>query len=222
MASAVDSRLAYARLSAVATASRLPTANRGSNNSYTTSWDTTLGDAGWFGIGQLHIFGKLDFETAIDRSNSGGRARARQAQREGYGRVGAEPAKGIDLLELDLAQLLGLVLALADALGQRTGGRGKPCRHLRDRVRRAGATRQLGEDEPFVLELARLGRGRPGSRLNRESGVEGEAFAKIRPRRARSGAARVGPPRSRAPGQPPQPRERRGRRSVCEDPPTTS
>ena len=43
MASAVDSRLAYARLSAVATASRLPTANRGSNNSYTTSWDTTDG-----------------------------------------------------------------------------------------------------------------------------------------------------------------------------------
>ena len=43
MASAVDSRLAYARLSAVATASRLPTANRGSNNSYTTSWDTTSG-----------------------------------------------------------------------------------------------------------------------------------------------------------------------------------
>ena len=41
MASAVDSRLAYASLSAVATASRLPTANRGSNNSYTTSWDTT-------------------------------------------------------------------------------------------------------------------------------------------------------------------------------------
>ena len=41
MASAVDSRLAYARLSAVATASRLPTATRGSNNSYTTSWDTT-------------------------------------------------------------------------------------------------------------------------------------------------------------------------------------
>ena len=44
MASAVDSRLAYARLSAVATASRLPTANRGSNNSYTTSWDTTRFD----------------------------------------------------------------------------------------------------------------------------------------------------------------------------------
>ena len=41
MASAMDSRLAYARLSAVATASRLPTATRGSNNSYTTSWDTT-------------------------------------------------------------------------------------------------------------------------------------------------------------------------------------
>ena len=46
MASAVDSRLAYARLSAVATASRLPTANRGSNNSYTTSWDTTAKAAG--------------------------------------------------------------------------------------------------------------------------------------------------------------------------------
>ena len=46
MASAVDSRLAYARLSAVATASRLPTANRGSNNSYTTSWDTTSDTAG--------------------------------------------------------------------------------------------------------------------------------------------------------------------------------
>ncbi len=45
MASAVDSRLAYARLSAVATASRLLTANRGSNNSYTTSWDTTLGSS---------------------------------------------------------------------------------------------------------------------------------------------------------------------------------
>ena len=44
MASAVDSRLAYARLSA-ATASRLPTANRGSNNSYTTSWDTTVSPA---------------------------------------------------------------------------------------------------------------------------------------------------------------------------------
>ena len=42
MASAVDSRLAYARPAAVATASRLPTANRDSNNSYTTSWDTTL------------------------------------------------------------------------------------------------------------------------------------------------------------------------------------
>ena len=41
MASAVDSRLAYARLSAVATASRLPTATRDSNNSYTTSWGTT-------------------------------------------------------------------------------------------------------------------------------------------------------------------------------------
>ena len=46
MASAVDSRLAYARLSAVATASRLPTATRGSNNSYTTSWDTTQARTG--------------------------------------------------------------------------------------------------------------------------------------------------------------------------------
>ena len=50
MASAVDSRLAYARLSAVATASRLPTANRGSNNSYTTSWDTTATTGGLAGI----------------------------------------------------------------------------------------------------------------------------------------------------------------------------
>ena len=41
MPSAVGRRLAYARLSAVATASRLPTANRDSNNSYTTSSDTT-------------------------------------------------------------------------------------------------------------------------------------------------------------------------------------
>ena len=47
MASAVDSRLAYARLSAVATASRLPTANRGSTNSYTTSWDTTQHHRKW-------------------------------------------------------------------------------------------------------------------------------------------------------------------------------
>ena len=44
MASAVDSRLAYARLSAVATASRLPTATRGSNNSYTTHGDTTTNE----------------------------------------------------------------------------------------------------------------------------------------------------------------------------------
>ena len=50
MASAVDSRLAYARLSAVATASRLPTATRGSNNSYTTSWDTTLSSSWEDGI----------------------------------------------------------------------------------------------------------------------------------------------------------------------------
>ena len=50
MASAVDSRLAYARLSAVATASRLPTANRGSNNSYATSWDTTSPFAAMTGL----------------------------------------------------------------------------------------------------------------------------------------------------------------------------
>ena len=57
MASAVDSRLAYARLSAVATASRLPTATRGSNNSYTTSWDTTAAPiwdvCRWPSIGRL-------------------------------------------------------------------------------------------------------------------------------------------------------------------------
>ena len=53
MASAVDSRLAYARLSAVATASRLPTANRGSNNSYTTSWDTTLSSPSRPSLGPL-------------------------------------------------------------------------------------------------------------------------------------------------------------------------
>ena len=52
MASAVDSRLAYARLSAVAMASRLPTANRGSNNSYTTSWDTTFWICGLAKISQ--------------------------------------------------------------------------------------------------------------------------------------------------------------------------
>ena len=52
MASAVDSRLAYARLSAVATASRLPTATRGSNNSYTTSWDTTAQGIVEFAVGE--------------------------------------------------------------------------------------------------------------------------------------------------------------------------
>ena len=56
MASAVDSRLAYARLSAVATASRLPTANRGSNNSYTTSWDTTV-RGGYRITGNTHLGG---------------------------------------------------------------------------------------------------------------------------------------------------------------------
>ena len=50
MASAVDSRLAYARPAAVATASRLPTATRDSNNSYTTSWDTT--PCSRYGVGQ--------------------------------------------------------------------------------------------------------------------------------------------------------------------------
>ena len=57
MASAVDSRLAYARLSAVATASRLPTANRGSNNSYTTSWDTTLRDIKMKSL--MHTLGRV-------------------------------------------------------------------------------------------------------------------------------------------------------------------
>ena len=61
MASAVDSRLAYARLSAVATASRLPTANRGSNNSYTTSWDTTDLSVSDTGIG----IAKEDIATAV-------------------------------------------------------------------------------------------------------------------------------------------------------------
>ena len=57
MASAVDSRLAYARLSAVATASRLPTANRGSNNSYTTSWDTTQI---WYAFPSIPLTGSFD------------------------------------------------------------------------------------------------------------------------------------------------------------------
>ena len=60
MASAVDSRLAYARLSAVATASRLPTANRGSNNSYTTSWDTTFGCGGWIRTNDLQVMSLMD------------------------------------------------------------------------------------------------------------------------------------------------------------------
>ena len=59
MASAVDSRLAYARLSAVATASRLPTANRGSNNSYTTSWDTTNTRHLLTGLLRQSVFGRL-------------------------------------------------------------------------------------------------------------------------------------------------------------------
>ena len=41
MASAVDKQPAAARLSAVAAAGCLPTATRGSQNSYTTLWDTT-------------------------------------------------------------------------------------------------------------------------------------------------------------------------------------
>ena len=42
MASAVDKQPAAARLSAVAAAGCLPTATRGSQNSYTTLWDTTV------------------------------------------------------------------------------------------------------------------------------------------------------------------------------------
>ena len=61
MASAVDSRLAYARLSAVATASRLPTANRGSNNSYTMSWDTTFVIAGHLTRQRFDIHGEPVF-----------------------------------------------------------------------------------------------------------------------------------------------------------------
>ena len=66
MASAMDSRLAYARLSAVATASRLPTANRGSNNSYTTSWDTTY----LLGIALRHVhlqYRALPFDCTVCR-----------------------------------------------------------------------------------------------------------------------------------------------------------
>ena len=55
MASAVDSRLAYARLSAVATASRLPTATRGSNNSYTTHGDTTGDRRSSAGEAAIHL-----------------------------------------------------------------------------------------------------------------------------------------------------------------------
>ena len=65
MASAVDSRLAYARLSAVATASRLPTATRGSNNSYTTSWDTTRP---WRRRGKSASPGMLSFSVQTLRS----------------------------------------------------------------------------------------------------------------------------------------------------------
>ena len=42
MASAVDKQPAAARLAAVAAARCLPTATRGSQNSYTTSGDTTI------------------------------------------------------------------------------------------------------------------------------------------------------------------------------------
>ena len=45
MASAVDKQPAAARLAAVAAAGCLPTATRGSQNSYTTSGDTTAGRA---------------------------------------------------------------------------------------------------------------------------------------------------------------------------------
>ena len=65
MASAVDSRLAYARLSAVATASRLPTATRGSNNSYTTSWDTTQHDEADSEHIQIGTFKKSGDETVL-------------------------------------------------------------------------------------------------------------------------------------------------------------
>ena len=73
MASAVDSRLAYARLSAVATASRLPTATRGSNNSYTTSWDTTPIPSISFSFGMkslcLESRGRRAANTGVGKSN---------------------------------------------------------------------------------------------------------------------------------------------------------
>ena len=48
MASAVDKQPAAARLAAVAAARCLPTATRGSQNSYTTSGDTTVaGQQNW-------------------------------------------------------------------------------------------------------------------------------------------------------------------------------
>ena len=68
MASAVDSRLAYARPSAVATASRLPTATRDSNNSYTTSWDTTAvmaTDAEWERIGRAAAESGMDLSRFV-------------------------------------------------------------------------------------------------------------------------------------------------------------
>ena len=48
MASAVGKQPAAARLAAVAAARCLPTATRGSQNSYTTSGDTTFMDDGGF------------------------------------------------------------------------------------------------------------------------------------------------------------------------------
>ena len=81
MASAVDSRLAYARLSAVAMASRLPTANRGSTNSYTTSWDTTPGVPG-LTLDLVRLEQEWTVSTArMATIRAGGRAEIRPAHR---------------------------------------------------------------------------------------------------------------------------------------------
>ena len=99
MASAVDSRLAYARLSAVATASRLPTANRGSNNSYTTSWDTTalscigllalLAGTVFIGLGIAGLLSEPAAAQTIDRGLFAGSDRATRDVLAFLGDIGA-------------------------------------------------------------------------------------------------------------------------------------
>ena len=98
MASAVDSRLAYARLSAVATASRLPTANRSSNNSYTTSW-TRPGD------GTVATKGKTKKPTArreaADETTSSERLTALVEESDALARIVAKnPSAPVSLLRV--------------------------------------------------------------------------------------------------------------------------